>query len=95
MMSATQREALSVLGEICELSSDVRFGQLLAHLGFLSEDQTDRSLWDIDDQQLLEVLHRHRAELKDRTPDETRAARIPSNSTSSLPDITHPQMPAT
>src|SRR5207237_1072571 len=35
MIPATQREALAVLAEVCELSPDVRLGQLLAHLGFL------------------------------------------------------------
>jgi hypothetical protein len=66
MISATQREALAVLAEVCELSPDVRLGQLLAHLGFLGEDQTGRSLWDIDDEQLLAVLYHHRGELTAR-----------------------------
>jgi hypothetical protein len=69
MMSATQREALAVLAEICELSPEVRLGQLLAHLGFLGEDQTGRTLWDIDDEQLLAVLYRHRTELATRNSD--------------------------
>jgi len=47
MIPATQGEALAVLAELCNLSSDVRLGQLLAHLGFLGEDQTGRTLWDI------------------------------------------------
>ena len=68
MITATQREALAVLAEVCELSPDVRLGQLLAHLGFLGEDQTGRSLWDIDDEQLLAVLYHHRAELVARQP---------------------------
>jgi hypothetical protein len=67
MIPATQREALSVLAELCDMSRDVRLGQLLAHLGFLGQDQTGRSLWDIDDEQLLAVLHHHRAELMDRS----------------------------
>lgn len=68
MISATQREALAVLAEVCELSPDVRLGQLLAHLGFLGDDQTGRSLWDIDDEQLLAVIYHHRAELAARQP---------------------------
>ena len=68
MIAATQREALALLAEVCELSPDVRLGQLLAHLGFLGEDQTGRSLWDIDDEQLLAVLYHHRAELVARQP---------------------------
>ena len=67
MIPATQREALAVLAELCELSPDVRLGQLLAHLGFLGEDHTGRSLWDIDDDQLLAIMYHHRAELLTRS----------------------------
>ena len=67
MISSTQREALAVLTELIDLSDDVRLGQLLAHLGFLGEDQTGRTLWDIDDEQLLAILYHHRDELKGRT----------------------------
>ena len=73
MIPATQREALAVLAELCELSPDVRLGQLFAHLGFLGQDQTWRSLWEIEDEQLLAVLYHHRAELVGRqqgTPNE-------------------------
>jgi len=66
MIPVCQREALAVLAQVCELSPDVRLGQLFAHLGFLGEDQTGRSLWDIDDEQLLAVLYHHQAELNAR-----------------------------
>jgi hypothetical protein len=66
MIPATQREALDVLAEVCALSPDIRLGQLFAHLGFLGEDQTGRSLGDIDDEQLLAVIYHHRMELIDR-----------------------------
>jgi len=69
MISSTQREALAVLGELCEHSPDVRLGQLLAHVGLLGEDQTGRTLWDIDDEQFLAVLYHHRGELTARLPD--------------------------
>ena len=66
MISQAQREAMDVLAEVYEMSPDIRLGQLFAHLGFLGEDQTGRSLWDIDDEQLLAVLYHHRAELMER-----------------------------
>jgi hypothetical protein len=75
MIPATQREA-AVLAEVCDMSTDVRIGQLLAHLGFLGEDQTGRSLWDIDDEQLLSVLYHHRAELAARQPDSNQPANV-------------------
>ena len=69
----TRKEALDVLVELAMLAPEVRLGQLMAHLGFLGEDQVERSLWDIDDKQLLAVLHRHRSELlarKQGTPNQ-------------------------
>lgn len=65
-MSEMQREALAVLTEVWSLSPDVRLGQLMAHLGFLGEAHIGKSLGYIEDEELLAVLDRHRAELKAR-----------------------------
>lgn len=91
MIPVTQREALAVLAEVCELSPDIRLGQLFAHLGFLGEDQTGRSLWDLDDEQLLAVLYHHRAELADRQPDSLNQPPRPTGSViSDTADVTTP-----
>ena len=66
MIPPTQHEALSVLAEVVDLSPHIRLGQLFAHLGFLGEDQTGRSLGNIDDEELLAVLYHHRGELAAR-----------------------------
>ncbi len=66
MMSDLQKEALAVLAEVCELSPDIRLGQLFSHLGFLGEAHLDRSLGYIDDDELLSILYKHRAELQAR-----------------------------
>lgn len=66
MTLATQHELLEKLAGLWELSPEVRFGQLLANLGFLVADQTDQSLWDVEDEQLLKVMEQHRAELSQR-----------------------------
>lgn len=66
MITQTQQEILRKLNGLCELSPGVRVGQLLAHLGFLAEDMFDRTLWDIDDDQLVQVMQRHEAELPGR-----------------------------
>ena len=86
MMSDLQREALAVLAEIWELSPDVRLGQLFAHLGFLGEVHLGRGLGYIDDDELMSILCRHRAELLARlqgpnqTPQPTGAATSVSGS---------------
>ncbi len=66
MIPVTQNELLEKLNDLRELSPDVRFGQLLANLGFLVEDQTERSLWDVEDEELLRVMEKHRADLLPR-----------------------------
>jgi hypothetical protein len=66
MTPTTHDEFLEKLACLWDLSPDVRFGQLLANLGFLVEDQTDQSLRDVEDEQLLRVMEWHRAELSKR-----------------------------
>src|SRR4051812_24135049 len=76
MTSDLQREALAVLAEVWALAPDVRLGQLLAHLGFLGEAHIGRGLGDIEDDEIMAVLYRHRAELEarlERTPDPAHA----------------------
>lgn len=66
MIGAIRHEFIERLADLQRLSPDVRFGQLLANLGFLVEDQSDRSLWDVEDARLLEVMEKHRADLARR-----------------------------
>ena len=68
MTPAIQAESLAVLAEIWALSPDVRLGQLFAHLGFLGEAHLGRGLGVIDDDEMLSILYRHRAELEARSP---------------------------
>ena len=68
MMSNSQREALVVLAEVSALSPDVRLGQLFAHLGFLGEAHLGHGLGDIEDDELVAILYRHREDLASRSP---------------------------
>jgi len=56
MVPATQHELIEKLADVQQLSPDARFARLLANLGFLVEDQTDQSLWEVEDARLLEVI---------------------------------------
>ncbi|HUY33682.1 MAG TPA: hypothetical protein VMV69_13110 [Pirellulales bacterium] len=67
-MNDLQREALAVLAEVLSLSPDLRLGQLLAHLGFLGEAHLEKGLGYIEDDELVAILYRHRAELVARSP---------------------------
>ncbi len=67
MTTEVQREAMAVLAEVWALSPDVRLGQLLAHLGFLGEAHVGKGLGYIEDDELIAILYRHRAELLARS----------------------------
>jgi hypothetical protein len=67
MTSDARREALAALARLSELAPDVRVGQLVAHLGVLSEDDGGHGLGDIEDADLLEVIKRHHEELAQLT----------------------------
>ena len=66
MISPIQQTIVEKLLALCDLSPDIRFGQLLANLGFLSEEFENQSLWDIEDQPLLNVIEIHLAQLSQR-----------------------------
>ena len=66
MIPPIRQEMLAKLARLCELAPDVRMGQLVAHLGFLAEDRCDRTLWDVEDQDLLAVIEQHHTELSKR-----------------------------
>jgi hypothetical protein len=63
MTTEIQREAMAALTEVWSLSPDVRLGQLFAHLRFLGEAHLGRGLGFIEDDELLAVIYRHKAEL--------------------------------
>ena len=68
MTPTTQQDLIEKLTEIHHLSPGVRFGQLLANLGFLVEDQTEQTLREVEDDRLLEIMERHRIDLARRQP---------------------------
>lgn len=67
MTPEVQREAMAILAELSALSPDVRLGQLLAHVGFLGEAHLGKGLGYIDDDELIAIMYRHKAELLART----------------------------
>jgi hypothetical protein len=70
MTPESQREALAALAEVWALSPDVRLGQLFAHLGFLGEAHLGQGLGYIDDDELIAIMVRHKAELIARLQDD-------------------------
>jgi hypothetical protein len=68
-MSAIDLQAnlLHRLDEVRRLCPDMRIGQFLATVAMLGEDDTGRSLWDIEDEELAAALERFASDLSRRT----------------------------
>jgi hypothetical protein len=59
------------LAEIRRLCPELRFGQLLATIGMLAEDETGHSLWDVEDREFAAALERFATDLARRAPNPT------------------------
>ena len=66
MITAERQEILRLLDRLSELTSDVRFGQLIANLSYLAVAPTNEAIWDMEDEQLLAAIRKHIADLSDR-----------------------------
>ena len=66
MIPPIQQTIVEKILALCDRSPDIRFGQLIANLGFLSEEFENQSLWEIEDDQLLNVIEIHLAQLNQR-----------------------------
>jgi hypothetical protein len=62
------QELLRRIAGLCPLAGDMRLGQWLATLGWLGEDRTGQTLWDIEDEELLHVVARFQQDLARREP---------------------------
>jgi hypothetical protein len=62
----SQTELLERISEVRGKCPELRFGQFLATVGMLAEDETGRSLWDIEDTEFAAALERFAADLARR-----------------------------
>ncbi len=65
-MTATRQQILHALAELSDLTTEVRFGQLIANLSYLAIGPTAEAVWDMEDEQLLDAIRQHIAELSQR-----------------------------
>jgi hypothetical protein len=62
-----QSNLIHRLDEVRRLCPEMRIGQFLATVGMLGEDDTGRSLWDIEDEELASALERFASDLSSRS----------------------------
>jgi hypothetical protein len=63
-------DVLELLGRVRQRCPEMRFGQLLATVGLLAEDETGHSLWEVEDAEFTAALERFAADLARRDSDQ-------------------------
>lgn len=64
--TTTSYPLLDRLAEVRRLCPEMRFGQLLATIGELADDETGHGLWEVEDDQLAAAMDRFAADLRRR-----------------------------
>ena len=67
MISNERVEVPRLLSNLCELTPDVRFGQLIANLSYLAIGPTAEAIWEMEDDQLIKAIKQLTANLSDRS----------------------------
>lgn len=66
MSSPVRQELLRVLAELSEVCPEVRLGQLIANLSYIARELSSESIWDMEDEELLEAARKHLQEWRAR-----------------------------
>jgi hypothetical protein len=74
MIEPKRQEILSGLARISELAPELRCGQLVANLAFLAAGPWDQTLWDLEDDQLIEAVRQFEQDLARRAADDVAKA---------------------
>lgn len=59
MISPERLEILHLLEELSEVVPEVRLGQLVANLSYLWRGLSNESIWEMEDEELLEAARKH------------------------------------
>jgi hypothetical protein len=66
MIDPTRDEILNRLRRLSELAPDLRFGQMIANLTYMAAGPWDRTLWDLEDEQLVQAIRQFERDLCNR-----------------------------
>src|SRR5439155_9031025 len=85
---------LEQLGEVRLRCPELRFGQLIATIGMLAEDETGHSLWDVEDADFAAALERFAGDMARRESGRTEPTAAPDRGdTTSSSSSTAPPPP--
>lgn len=66
MTTPVRQEVLQVLAELSEVVPEVRLGQMIVNLSYLARGLSNESVWDMEDDELLNVARKHLEEWRAR-----------------------------
>lgn len=85
---------LEQLGDVSARCPELRFGQLIAIIGELAQDETGHSLWDVEDADFAAALQRFSADMGHRTANRATLTAAPDlGGVKSSPGSTTPDPP--
>jgi hypothetical protein len=76
-MANLSERIVGQLDQIRALCPDLRFGQLIATIGMLAEDETGHSLWDVEDADFAAALGRFVGDMARRAADRAESDSAP------------------
>lgn len=65
-MTSSREELLRLVGELSDVDPSLRFGQMLTNLATLARGPQVESIWDCEDEELIEAARRLLARLRER-----------------------------
>ena len=68
MIDPTRRELLKLIEELSQACPEYRLGQMILNLAFLAREDGDRSVWDVEDVELVDAARKHLADWYERHP---------------------------
>ena len=66
MTNPEREDVFQILRELCEHCPDVRFGQLIVNLSYLARGMAHESIWDMEDDELIQAATKQLDVLRSR-----------------------------
>lgn len=66
MTKPDREDVFQILRELCEHCPDVRFGQLIVNLSYLARGMAHESIWDMEDDELIQAAMKQLVTLRSR-----------------------------
>ncbi|MEX2140835.1 MAG: hypothetical protein WD894_16345 [Pirellulales bacterium] len=67
MINPVREQVLQVLAELSKVAPEIRLGQLLVNLSYIARGLSNESIWEMEDDELLDVAKQHLEQWRSRS----------------------------